>query len=379
MRKIISVVLPVNILRVIWLIFVIQQNDFHSLIDYLIQVASMSVLCAIAYAGTSVAKQQNDEKVQALKKSQSKQNEILNNILELGVLLDSQSKDVYTVVSNLEQSSEILANTMNDIAKGIEATTQNIQTQNQLTQDIQHIIIDTATASENMSKLSSATLAEINHGQEILKNLNTQTVAMNTNSDAVYNAMIALQEKTTEISRITAAISAIANQTNILSLNAAIESARAGEAGKGFAVVATEVRTLATQTKDSAATIANILGELQVMVDSSVTAMHDFRETNLVQNDLIAQTEAIFNKTTDSMHQVNHNIRLVSDKIQEVLSSNDQIVASIEEISATSESNLANIEDSYTATESNSSQISQTKNIAETLLQTAQKISTYQY
>ena len=377
MGKIVSIVLPVNILRVIWLIFIVKQNDFHSLIDYLIQVAAMSVLCAIAYVGTSVATQQNDEKVQALEKSQAKQNEILNSILELGVVLDTQAKDVYTVVSNLEQSSDILATTMNDIAKGIEATTQNIQTQSQLTQDIQHIIVDTATASQNMSELSSATIAEINNGQEILKNLDTQTAAMNTNSDAVYNAMIALQEKTTEISRITAAISAIANQTNILSLNAAIESARAGEAGKGFAVVATEVRTLATQTKDSAATIANILGELQVMVDSSVTAMHDFRETNLVQNDLIDQTAAIFNKTTESMYQVNHNIQLVSDKIQEVLSSNDQIVASIEEISATSESNLANIEESYTATETNSSQISQTKNIAQTLLQTSEKIRTY--
>ena len=378
MGKIVSIVLPVNILRVIWLIFIVKQNDFHSLIDYLIQVAAMSVLCAIAYVGTSVATQQNDEKVQALEKSQAKQNEILNSILELGVVLDTQAKDVYTVVSNLEQSSDILATTMNDIAKGIEATTQNIQTQSQLTQDIQHIIVDTATASQNMSELSSATIAEINNGQEILKNLDTQTAAMNTNSDAVYNAMIALQEKTTEISRITAAISTIANQTNILSLNAAIESARAGEAGRGFAIVADEVRKLATQTSASANTISTILHELENMVQSSVSAMNEFRTTNISQTELIQDTESIFNTTINGVTEVNKNIQLVYDKIQGLLSSTDQIVSSIQEISSTSEANLANLQESYAATETNNAQITQTKSIAQILLQTAEQVRQYE-
>ena len=376
-RKVVSIVYAFNVLRVLWLIFIVKQSAPSDMTDYLVQLFAMFVLCCIAYLGTSIANQMNDEKIAAIETSQKQQAEILSDVLGLSRVLDTQSQEVYTVVSNLEHSSNILTTTMNDIAQGIEATTQNIQTQNQLTQEIQNIIIDTSNASKVMTQISLNTIDEINKGKEIVEQLNQQTATMNTNSDTVYNAMLALQEKATEIGRITSAITAIANQTNILSLNAAIESARAGEAGKGFAVVADEVRSLATQTSQSATTISTILSELQVMVEASVTAMHDFRATNIAQNELIQNTAKIFNKATTSIDEVNHNIQLVSSKIEAILASNDQIVKSIEEISATSETNLANIEESYTATETNTAQITQTKSIAQTLLQTSEQIQKY--
>lgn len=376
-KKVVSIVYAFNIIRVLWLIFIVKQSAPNYMTDYLVQLFSMFVLCCIAYLGTNIANQMNDEKIAAIETSQKQQAEILSSVLDLGRVLDTQSQEVYTVVSNLEQSSNILATTMNDIAQGIEDTTQNIQTQSQLTQEIQNIIIDTSNASKVMTQISLNTIDEINKGKEIIEQLDQQTATMNTNSDTVYNAMLALQEKTTEIGRITSAITAIANQTNILSLNAAIESARAGEAGKGFAVVADEVRSLSTQTSQSAATISTILSELQVMVEASVTAMHDFRTTNIAQNELIQNTAKIFNKATTSIDEVNHNIQLVSSKIEAILASNDQIVKSIEEISATSETNLANIEESYTATETNTAQITQTKSIAQTLLQTSEQIQKY--
>nr|WP_302599616.1 methyl-accepting chemotaxis protein [uncultured Cellulosilyticum sp.] len=376
-KRVVSIVYALNVIRVFWLIVFIKQSAPNYITDYLVQLFSMLVLCLIAYLGTNIANQMNNEKIKAIESSRQQQTEILNRVLELGRVLDTQSQEVYTVVSNLEQSSNVLATTMNDIAIGIETTTQNIQTQSQLTQDIQHIIVDTSNASKIMTQISLNTIHAINKGKEIIEELAKQTVTMNTNSDTVYNSMLALQEKTLEIERITSAITDIANQTNILSLNAAIESARAGEAGKGFAVVADEVRSLSTQTSASASTITTILHDLQLMVEASVTAMKDFRTTNVTQNQLIQNTAAIFNKTITSINEVNHNIELVSDKIQALLTSNDQIVSSIEEISSTSATNLANIEQSYTATETNNAQITQTKSIAQTLLQTSEQIKKY--
>lgn len=376
-KKVVSIVYTLNIIRVFWLIVFIKQSAPNYITDYLVQLFAMLVLCLIAYLGTNIANQMNNEKIEAIEASRQKQSEILNSILKLGHVLDTQSQEVYTVVSNLEQSSTVLTTTMNDIASGIEDTTQNIQSQSQLTQDIQHIILDTSNASKIMSQMSLNTINEINKGTKIIQELDQQTITMNTNSDTVYNSMLALQEKALEIGRITSAITDIASQTNILSLNAAIESARAGEAGKGFAVVATEVRKLSTETSASASTITTILRDLQAMVESSVKAMNNFRTTNVTQNQLIQNTAAIFNTTITNMNEVNHNIQLVSDKIQAILAANDQIVSSIQEISATSETNLANIEQSYTATETNTAQITQTKSIAQTLLATSEQIKKY--
>ena len=142
-------------------------------------------------------------------------------------------------------------------------------------------------------------------------------------------------------------------------------------------MVADEVRSLSTQTSASAGTIANILGELQVMVQDAVSAMNTFRTTNTAQNKLIQDTESIFNTTIQSMNDVNRNINLVSDKVQAILASNDQIVNSIEEISSTSEANLANIQESFAATETNNTQIAQTKVIAQTLVATSEQIQKY--
>lgn len=375
--KTISVAFTFNILRVLWLILIVKQNEPHFITEYTVQLLAAFVICLIAYLGTKTSIQMNKEKLEALEASRIQQTEILSSVLDLGRVLDTQSQEIYNVVSELERSSNVVSTTMNDIAVGIEDTTQNIQTQSHLTQDIQHIILDTSDASKVMTQISLDTIHEMNKGKEIIEELGQHTSAMNTNSDTVYNSMLALQDKTTEIGRITSAITDIAAQTNILSLNAAIESARAGEAGKGFAVVADEVRTLSTQTSASAGTIAKILSELQVMVQSSVGAMHEFRTTNAAQNKLIQDTESIFNTAITSMNEVNTNIQLVSDKVQAILASNDQIVSSIEGISSTSEANLANIQESHTATETNNIQIAQTKSIAQTLLETSEQIQKF--
>ncbi len=375
--QVISITYTFNILRVLWLIFVLKRTGAQFGGEYLIQLISMFIICLIAYLGTQVSNQINNEKLDTLDAAKRQQEQILNNVLELGRILDTQSQEIYTVVSELENSSDVLTTTIDEITVGIEHTTQNIQTQSQLTQDIQHIILDTSNASKTMTEISLNTIGQISQGQEIIEKLGKHTAAMNTNSDTVYDSMIALQAKTAEISRITSAITDIADQTNILSLNAAIESARAGEAGKGFAVVADEVRKLSTQTSASANTIASILSELQVMVEASVAAMTDFRTTNVEQNKLIQNTATIFNTTIESMNEVNHNIQLVSDKVDAILTSNDQIVNSIENISKTSEANLANIEETYAVTETNNVQIAQTKTIAQTLLATSEQIKKY--
>jgi methyl-accepting chemotaxis protein len=110
--------------------------------------------------------------------------------------------------------------------------------------------------------------------------------------------MMGLGQQATEIGSIVSVIKDVADQTNLLALNAAIEAARAGEQGRGFAVVADEVRKLAERTTSSAQEITNMVHSIQVSTDSASKAMQE-------SNELVGQSVRQIRSAGESMHRIN--------------------------------------------------------------------------
>jgi methyl-accepting chemotaxis protein len=138
-----------------------------------------------------------------------------------------------------------------------------------------------------------------------------------------------------DISKITDVIKEIANQTNLLSLNASIESARAGESGKGFSVVANEVKKLAQETKESSLTISKIINELQVMAnvilgktETGKENSQKLKESNVLRisriegiNDGCISVSACMEQTSSAVQELATNIVEISNETEKITES----------------------------------------------------------
>ncbi|MFN3770691.1 MAG: methyl-accepting chemotaxis protein [Ectopseudomonas guguanensis] len=139
-------------------------------------------------------------------------------------------------------------------------------------------------------------------------------------------ALQQLREQTQQINRVVEVIKGIAEQTNLLALNAAIEAARAGEAGRGFAVVADEVRSLSRRTQDSTQEIAQTVENLQRVVGQSVTLMEE--ACNQADGD-IGSVLAM----GDELQNIVDSVQRVSDRLAQIATAAEQQAATADEVS----------------------------------------------
>ncbi|BCK64019.1 chemotaxis protein [Aeromonas hydrophila] len=249
-------------------------------------------------------------------------------------LLATMQGTLKGIIAQVSHSSEELSGSADSIAQIAEQTAQFATSQQTSTQTmaaaIEELVVsishlsDNATHADELSKVSANTLAE---GSGVIK----QTLdSIQSISDTVSNAASSiadLNSHTQQISEIIEVIRGIADQTNLLALNAAIEAARAGEQGRGFAVVADEVRNLASRSAASTQQITGMIGKIQSGADASIRSME-----NTVNNvsrgvSLASQTgEAIASiqnhaaNLTGLMGEISHTLREQSTAANEVVS-----------------------------------------------------------
>ncbi|MFJ5624194.1 methyl-accepting chemotaxis protein [Peribacillus loiseleuriae] len=303
-----------------------------------------------------------------------------DEIGQLGNAFNDMQESLRTLIQKVELSSEQLAASAEELTANTEQTgiateqvaisiqevsssaekqtngvDRNAESLNELTQGIANI----AESSSNVAELSLQTTMQAEEGGKAVQHTKEQ---MNSIHQSVMesNAMIqSLYERSQEISSILDVITEIADQTNLLSLNAAIESARAGEHGKGFAVVADEVKKLANQSQSSAKQISDLIQDIQMDTLDSVHKMAQV--TNDVENGLTISDEAFekfevilnsMKEITPHMEEVSATAEQMSAGVQEVSSIANELAflakgnaATSEEVAASTEEQLASMEE----------------------------------
>ncbi|MTV39266.1 methyl-accepting chemotaxis protein [Duganella radicis] len=239
---------------------------------------------------------------------------LLNNVQKAGIQVTTSATEIAasakqqeaTGIEQAQTSVEILSTTK-EISSN---TSQLLKTMEEATAVADYTTSATATAQNNLKRMDST-----------MQNMVSAT-------DSINAKLAALSEKASNINSVLTTITKVADQTNILSLNAAIEAEKAGEAGRGFSVVATEIRRLADQTSVSTWDIEQMLKEMQSAVSASVMGMDKFSEE-------IRRSVGEVRAVTDQLSGVMDQVQKLAPQFDVVLQGMQSQAVGAEQITAT--------------------------------------------
>ena len=261
-----------------------------------------------------------------------------------GILLQASDK--------LREKTDVTSEHVDQMEKAVNEVAIGAGSQAEETQEAtQHIIL-----MGNMIEETADELAQLNdransikeRGEVAIKALNELQSTNEKTSESIniiYEQTNVTNESAQKIKEATALITNIAEETNLLSLNASIEAARAGEQGRGFAVVAAQIQKLAEQSNESARQIEGIILSLIEDSDKAVASMNEVKEIMELQNENVSNTGTqvthLLNDVDESLVMID-NVTEKTNKVNEVRAS---IVDTVQNLSAIAEENAASTEE----------------------------------
>lgn len=263
------------------------------------------------------------------------------HILDSSSQLQASSQHLAAISEETTAQANEVDSAIRQIAIGAEEQSLMLENSKDEIDKVSKAISHTGALSTEI--LSEATLTE-EHGRSGLETV----VILQDVSDQFLTLSNHLVERVSEASQQTASISVIvdtiqdiADNTNLLALNASIEAARAGDTGRGFAVVANEVKKLAERSKNEAQNIQKLVNGMNQKMDELMLDSEKFNEYKLRQGESVQSTRKAFENIVEHVKSINTKIRTIEDAVQHIEQSNQALTGRIGEVFTVSQSSAA--------------------------------------
>ncbi|MFJ8065266.1 methyl-accepting chemotaxis protein [Psychrobacillus sp. NPDC096426] len=255
--------------------------------------------------------------------------EVIDSVSSSAQQVAATSEELTASSEQTSRASEEITESIQQISSGQEKQLLGMEESKNSVSQISSSITEITTNIKELNDLSLETSKISLFGNEVITQTVEQMNHINNQSSVTTEAMIVLERKSQEIGEIINVITSIAEQTNLLALNAAIEAARAGEHGKGFAVVADEVRKLAEESGNAAKNISSLISEIQIDTNHTVQTVSEGKVAIETGMSYVANAGETFEKIADDVNAINLKLSIISSEIQEINSNTEVLVTEV--------------------------------------------------
>jgi methyl-accepting chemotaxis protein len=231
-------------------------------------------------------------------------------------------------------------------------------------------VLEVARSASAAAESSERAMGKAKEGEQVVNNSINSIVNVQRDTEDLRSAMNRLGEQAVGIGTVITVINDIADQTNLLALNAAIEAARAGEAGRGFAVVADEVRKLAEKTMDATKEVSSSITGIQAGARDSITAVDRTGKNLEVATEFVSKSGEALQQIVSESIAIAEQIRSIATASEQQAATSEEITRSLGEINASASETAAAMQASADATNDLTNQTHELQALVSTLRST---------